>query len=223
MFDIIVFAIIAAFVVSRLFKVLGDTKYDRDQSEETKKFYEEYRNEMASDISAKKEIMQQINIASAYEASLDQNDRNLFEAIRKYRPTFTADEFIDGAKEAFEMILKAFSEHNREQLSYLLSMDVYSDFLTEIERREAAGQVHQVTLVALDSAEIQSTELEKGVASIVVKFVSEQIHLIKDAKTKELLSGNPSKVTKVEDVWTFSKSIKSKDNVWKLVGTGGNE
>lgn len=223
MIDIIIFALIAAFVVSRLFKVLGDTKYDREQSEETKKFYEEFKNDMQNDINSKKQIIQQIDIASAYEASLDAKHRNVFEENRKYHPTFTADEFLEGAKSAFEMILKAFSSHDKEALKFLLSNDVYEDFAAEIDRREQAGQIHEVTLVALDKADIVSATLEKSVANIEVKFSSEQINLIKDAKTKELLSGNPSKVVSIDDVWTFSKNIKSKDNVWKVIATGGDE
>ena len=223
MIDIIIFALIAAFVVSRLFKVLGDTKYDREQSEETKKFYEEFRNDMQNDISSKKQIIQQIDIASAYEASLDANHRHVFEENRKYHPTFTADEFLEGAKSAFEMILKAFSSHDKETLQYLLSNDVYEDFAAEIDRREQAGQTHEVTLVALDDVQIVNATLEKSIATVEVQFVSEQVNLIKDLKTKELLSGNPSKVVSIEDVWTFSKNIKSKDNVWKVIATGADE
>lgn len=223
MIDIIIFALLAAFIISRLFKVLGDTKYDNEESKETKKFHDEYKNDMGNDIGAKKEIMQQIDIASAYEASLSQENRNVFERIRKYKPTFTADEFIDGAKSAFEMVLKAFAEHDKESLKFLLSEDVYKDFESEIDRRIDAGQIHSVTLVALDSAEVLSAELENNIVIIVVKFVSEQIHLIKDAKTDDILSGNASKVQKIEDIWSFSKSLKSKDNAWKLIGTGIDE
>ena len=123
----------------------------------------------------------------------------------------------------FEKIVKAFSEHDKESLKFLLSEDVYNDFDAEIERRISSGQRHEVTIVSVNPGEIVSATSENGIASVSIKFISEQILLIKDVNTKELLSGNPSKIVRVEDIWTFSKVIKSKDNIWKLVGTGGNE
>ena len=221
MLDIIFFAIIAAFIISRLFKALGDTQHNRDGSEEKETFFQGFA--AANETDLRKEIIQQIDIASALEASLPEEQRRVFEQLREQDITFTADKFIQGSKAAFEMIIKAFSDHDKEILENLLAKDVYVDFETEIDRRIASNQRYEVTVVGVKSCDIQHVEIEKGNANITVKITSEQISLVKGLSDGALLSGNPSKINVVTDVWTFSKSIKSKSKMWQLVSTDAGE
>ena len=121
------------------------------------------------------------------------------------------------------MIIKAFSDHDKEILENLLAKDVYADFETEIDRRIASNQRYEVTVVGVKSCDIQHADIEKGNANITVKITSEQISLVKGLSDGALLSGNPSKINVVTDVWTFSKSIKSKSKMWQLVSTDAGE
>jgi predicted lipid-binding transport protein (Tim44 family) len=221
MLDIIFFAIIAAFIISRLFKALGDTQHNRDESEEKETFFQGFA--AANETDLRKEIIQQIDIASALEASLPEEQRHVFEQLREQDITFTADKFVQGSKAAFEMIIKAFSDHDKEILENLLAKDVYADFETEIDRRIASNQRYEVTVVGVKSCDIQHAEIEKGNANITVKITSEQISLVKGLSDGALLSGNPSKISVVTDVWTFSKGIKSKSKMWQLVSTDAGE
>ncbi len=222
MLDIIFFAIIAAFIISRLFKALGDVQYDSENREESDTIFKDF---VAANNEAdlRKEIIQQIDIASALEAGLPENQRQVFEQIREYDITFTADQFVAGARAAFEMIIKAFSEHDKEMLRTLLSEEVYGDFEKEVERRIASNQKHEITVVAVKSCEILDAEIEKNLANISVKIVSEQISVIKSLNDDQLVGGNPSKINIVSDVWTFSKNIKSKSKMWQLVSTDASE
>jgi predicted lipid-binding transport protein (Tim44 family) len=221
MLDIIIFAVITAFIISRLFKALGDTQYDREDREEgemNRPLFEDMMDDEDS-LDTKKELLQQIDIASAMEAALPPAQREVFESLRKYNPTFTADEFVDGAKKAFEMILVAFSKHDKTTLEHLLSSDVYKDFASEIDKRIKAKEKHETTIVAIESTEIVDAEIEKNTAYLSVKIKSEQIHVVKDLEKGDVKSGNASKIKIIEDVWTFSKNIKSKDKIWLLEST----
>ncbi len=221
MLDIIFFAIIAAFIISRLFKILGDTQYekeDRPQNQDVEtSIFRGFGVENEDDL--RKEIIQQIDMMSALEASLPEDQRKVFEQLRESDVTFTADKFVEGAKAAFEMIVKALSDGDKETLSRLLDPEVYEDFAKEIDRRTEANQKHEVTIVAMKSCDITDADIEKGKANIAVKIVSEQINLVKAISDGVLLGGNPSKINIVTDVWMFSKPFNSKNKMWQLVST----
>lgn len=218
--DIIIFALLAAFVISRLFKVLGDTNYDNDVSNEKKKHYEEIRKSMQKEYEdSRKEMIKEIDMFSGVEAELNQADRDIFDKIRKVKPTFTADEFLDGARSAFEVIISALSKHDKDTLKALLDKEIYGEFEKEIKRREVSNQRYETTLVSLDNAKIESVHEDNGDVLIDVLFSSEQINLVRDFKTNEIIGGDAASVKKLSDLWTFKKSIKSKDNLWQLVET----
>ncbi len=221
MLDIIFFAIIAAFIISRLFKVLGDTQYDQERNEESELAFKDFMAENETDI--RKQIIQQIDIASALEASLPENQRQVFEKIRINDVTFTADQFVVGAKAAFEMIIKAFSEQDKEVLENLLSAEVYEDFKKEIDRLIASNQKKEVAVVAVKSCDIINAELEKNNALVTVKIISEQISVMKSLSDNQLIGGNPSRINVVTDIWTFAKNINNKNKMWQLVSTDAGE
>ena len=68
------------------------------------------------------------------------------------------------------------------------------------------------------SAEIKKHENKKGFLEVSVSFVSEIISCVKD-KDNKILSGDPKKIKKVFDTWTFSKEVNSKNPNWLLVST----
>jgi len=53
---------------------------------------------------------------------------------------------------------------------------------------------------------------------VTVEFVSEIISCIKDKENK-IVSGDPKKVKKVNDVWKFSKDSRSANPNWLLIDT----
>ena len=68
-----------------------------------------------------------------------------------------------------------------------------------------------------ENAEINSD----GMAKIVVKFVTEQINLLKNS-AGEIVEGDENFVQKITDVWTFEKDINSASKIWLLVSTKKN-
>ena len=55
-------------------------------------------------------------------------------------------------------------------------------------------------------------------ASVTVRFVSEQINVLRGAEG-QIIDGNPNEVQKVVDLWTFRRDTKSGDPNWLLIKT----
>ena len=60
--------------------------------------------------------------------------------------------------------------------------------------------------------------MEGSLARITVKFVSEQVHAIRN-KNGDITDGDPNIVTEAVDFWTFSHDMKITNPNWLLVAT----
>lgn len=138
--------------------------------------------------------------------------------LRIADPAFDEEKFLEGAHIAFEMAVEAFAAGDKAQLEALLADDVFAQFAEEIDRRAAAGEVHETTLVSFAETEILSARAEDGLAAVTVRFVTEQVNLVRDAE-KEIVSGDERTVRKITDVWTFARDTRSEDLNWRLVET----
>lgn len=140
------------------------------------------------------------------------------DAIARADDSFAADQFIAGARMAYEMIVGAFAAGDRKALKSLLSKEVYEGFEAAIRDRETRGETVESQFVSLDHADIDAAELRGNVAHITVRFASQLITATRD-KDGNVVDGNPDKVIEVTDVWTFARDANSRDPNWKLVAT----
>ena len=53
------------------------------------------------------------------------------------------------------------------------------------------------------------------IALICVKFSSEQVQVVKDLKGK-IVEGDNNQILSIDEKWSFSKNLKSKDPNWTL-------
>ena len=141
-----------------------------------------------------------------------------FAAIAAADPGFNPDEFVSGARMAFEMILGAYAAGDSDTLKPLLGPDVFANFDRSIREREAAGQTMEETLVSIQSVEAIEAELAGSEAQITVKLVSEQVHALFDADGK-VIEGDENKVITVTDFWTFVRDTRARDLNWALAAT----
>ncbi len=128
------------------------------------------------------------------------------------------NDFLKGAEIAYENIVVSFSTGNLSGVKQILSKKVYDQFETAIKDRKFNGQISETTFIGINSAEIKNHQSNKGFLEVTVDFASEIISCIKDKENK-IISGDPKKVKKVYDTWTFSKEISSNNPNWLLVGT----
>jgi len=133
-------------------------------------------------------------------------------------PSFDPNQFLDGAKTAYEMIVMSFAEGDEASLKNLLSAEVFEGFENAIRERETRGEKVESNLVGINKADIIESDVKKNTAYVTVKFVSELISVTRDAEG-EVVEGDPKKVREVTDIWTFARDISSKNPNWKLVAT----
>jgi predicted lipid-binding transport protein (Tim44 family) len=139
-------------------------------------------------------------------------------AIVKSDPSFDPEQFLEGAKSAYEMIVMAFAGGNKRSLRQLLGEDVYDGFIGAIDEREERGETVDSSFIGIDKADIIEAERKRKSAQVTVKFVSQLITATTDKKGK-VIDGDPKKVREVTDIWTFARDITSRDPNWKLVAT----
>ncbi|MBO6758040.1 MAG: Tim44 domain-containing protein [Roseibium sp.] len=136
--------------------------------------------------------------------------------------SFEPQEFLQGARAAYEMIVMAFAEGDRKSLKQLLSKEVYEGFVSAIDDRERRDETIDSTFVGIDKAEIVEAALKGTVAQVTVKVQSQLISATRD-KDGAVVEGDPNKVSEVVDIWTFARDTSSRDPNWRLVATESAE
>jgi predicted lipid-binding transport protein (Tim44 family) len=211
MLDLIILAIIAFMIGSKLFKMLGKTDDDLPRRSDNSDVFAKHSKPKVDKFKA------EIDIVSAAEAALPQTVRDTFDKIRKIDPSFSVDRFYTGAKAAFNMIINAFVTNDKDTLKHLLSSEVYKSFIHSIDARIAQKQTLERSILGINSMEVTEASISGAVATITVHITSDQISILKD-HLGNALDGNKDMIIVVNDLWTFSRNLQ-KDNVWLLVGT----
>ena len=106
--------------------------------------------------------------------------------------------FINGAKIAYENIITSFSVGNLSSVKNLLDKKIYDQFQDALKERSKNGQVSEMTFIGINSAEIKNHENKNGFLEVTVDFISEIISCVKNKESK-IISGDPKKVKKVYD------------------------
>jgi predicted lipid-binding transport protein (Tim44 family) len=148
--------------------------------------------------------------------------RNGLLEIAKRDPAFDPEAFVQGARQAYEMIVTAFAEGNRKLLKGLLSKEVYDGFSRAMSEREDRGEQIDQSFVGINKADILESDVKSGIASITVRFVSQLISATRD-RAGAIITGDPQRIKEVTDIWTFSREISTKQALanpnWWLVET----
>lgn len=139
-------------------------------------------------------------------------------ALKMADPSFDTARFLTGATQAFEMIVAAYAKHDTDTLKPLLSPEVYARFATAIQEREERGETLETELVALKPAKLEAVEMQGSRALVSVRFQSEQVNVVKNAKG-EPIEGDKDHVDSITDIWTFARDTRSRDPNWTLVAT----
>ena len=142
--------------------------------------------------------------------------------VRAVYPGFDAAEFLSGAKAAYEMIVEAFASNNLSTVKPYIAPSVYKAFETAVSSRLAARQTSELQFVGIEKADVVSAKVTGTSIQIIVTFFSDQIRVLRD-EAGEVIEGDPNRIDRVRDSWTFSRSTTSIDPNWQLVATGGME
>ena len=203
--DILIFAVIAIFLIFRLRSILG-----------TKDGFEKSENRIQTESPSDNVINFKSKSSNAELAPL--NGSGLKE-LRKLDPEFKDEEFLSGAKAAFPLILKSFSDGDLGSLRRYVGFDLYEEFSNAIHQRDAAGEKLKIDIEKINDIQLLDAEVSDGVASVTVKYNSVQTRILNDANDVEIVDDSMSSES-IEDIWIFERDIRSKDPNWKLVETG---
>ena len=152
-FDIIIFAVIAVFIIYRLRSVLGK-RTGFQQKPKDQRFEKQ------------KSPKQEIKIPQ-----LNEREQKL-EAVYKEVSSFDHKLFLEGAKKAFEIIITAFNKGDKSTLKGLVSKDVFNAFEKAINEGSNNPNSQFYSLI-IDG--IEDAKVENGKIIISVNFISEQI------------------------------------------------
>ena len=206
--DILIFAVIAIFLIFRLRSILG-----------TKDGFEKPQKKMHTE--SKKDNVINFKTKSSDNIHEALNGSGLKD-LRKLDTSFKDEEFLNGAKAAFPLILNSFSEGDLGNLRRYVGFDLYEEFATAIHQRDEAGEKLKINIEKVNDIQMLDAEISDGIASITVKFDTIQTRILTDSKDVEIEDDSFSS-EQIEDIWIFERDINSKDPNWKLVETGTTE
>ena len=211
--EIVILAMIAAFLGLRLYSVLG-RRAEREEEPVPTRFDQPDSSGMPRQASIQPPSAQhpfRPREIPGVSVVVEDGLRAIASADRR----FDLLAFIEGAKSAYAMILEAFWRGDKEQLKELCDTDVYNGFAAAIDEREKAGETLDNRLVRIEEAILTSASLEGRVARIVVSFAADIATVTRD-KDGNVIAGSLDDAVESRDIWTFSRNVTSAEPDWLL-------
>ena len=131
-------------------------------------------------------------------------------ALKARDARFDAEHFLQGARTAYETIVRAFAAGDREALSRLVAPEVMRAFDQELDAREAEGRTEAVEFRQAPRADIDKASLNGDRAAIRTRFLAE---FRSRAKGPE---GEAVDDRRTAELWTFERDLTSADPNWTL-------
>ena len=131
---------------------------------------------------------------------------------------FEPNGFMQGARAAYEMIVKAFAAGDRAALKPLLAKDVYDGFDAAVAAREERGEKNETTFVSTEKSLVHDAQLRGRTAQVTIRFQSKMITVTR-GRDGTVTDGSPDQVADVFDLWTFAREVDARDPNWRLVAT----
>ena len=200
--DIIIFAIIAIFLVYRLKSILGQNSDGNEQNNKIDIGEKDFNN-----------VVKLGNKQSDRSKTKTQKD-----TIYKDDPTFNEKDFLTGAQKFFEIVIDCFVKGDLKNIEMYIDDKLIKNFQLVIDDRLQEKESLQIDIIKMISIQIKDVKKLKNFLRVSVLFESEQIKVLKDKKNK-IIDGDQEKSILVKDLWTFEKKIKSEDLNWILVET----
>lgn len=207
--EIVILAMIAAFLGLRLYSVLG-----RRAEHEEEPIQGRIDPPLAPRAPAAQTGARLAPPQRDFAGSLPVAERALREIAAADR-RFDILSFLEGAKGAYRMILEAFWRGDKEELAQLCDKDVYDQFAAAIDARVAAGETLDNRLVRIEDAVISSASFDAPMARVTVRFTADIAAVTRNAEGV-VIAGSLNDAVEAQDLWTFSRNVRSTDPDWLL-------
>ena len=199
-FDILIFGVIAVFLILRLKNILG-TKTDANNQ----------------DINNRETSKNFSNIVPFKDKNENGNLKDI-KKILKVDPQFQVEDFLSGSKTFFKMVLESFANGNVDNIEPYLKSSVLKSFKIAINERIKEKETEIIELNSIKKNEIRSVSLTKTSIKISVFFETLQIRALMN-KDSKVIDGDKDNEILVKDEWVFERKINSDNPNWVLVET----
>jgi len=238
--EIVLYALVAAFLVHRLRSILGTRHGDERQrpnpfssSSGRSSAEEEREQEKSFEVQAEEAYEQalrevtepkkpEMDMAQIIDDGLIKKDSGLEQALGEITAAdagFDVYGFAEGARAAFDIILEAYADGDLETLETLLSRNLFEDFEKAIRQREKDGLSLEMDVKDILSIQIVDARLAGTMVYITVDYEVEEKQILRDAKGKIIKGKKGEKFQKMHDIWTFARDTRSVDPAWMLIET----
>ena len=198
--DILIFGVIAIFLIFRLKNILGTKTDFEDNGLKEKKQPKQYSNIVSLKTSKNNSVNEEID------------------KIIKVDSNFDMVNFLDGSKTFFEMVLKSFVSGNLDNVKDFIKPSVLKSFKGAIDDRNKENETLIIDLISVEKNKIVSSVITKSSIKINVVFETLQITALMD-KNDKIIDGDTDKEILVKDEWIFEKKIKDQNPNWTLIET----
>lgn len=199
-FQIIFFAVVAAVVLFQLYNVLGK-RIGRQPQEDAR--------------------AQPAPVEGAPQRpALDAGTLAAIASLKARDPAFDPTKFLEGARQAYETIVRGYASGDRAALKPLLAPNVMASFETGIAARETRAETEQVEFLHPPRADLESAVAEGDRAVARVRFLAEIRSRILNAPSEEnggVETGEPRiEERRTAENWTFERTLGAADPNWVL-------
>ena len=210
--DLILFGMIAAFLVLRLKSILGKrTGYERPPQPVQPREVAATPPPPAREAAPAQPVQDTRRTVPEPVSAFGQTLAKMQTIDRAFTPAG----FLDGAEKAFQIIVRAFAAGDRASLRPLLGQETWNAFDMAISEREKSGSTHVTDVRAIHAVSIETAELRGTVASIAVRIVSDQVNMTHNQAG--LVTTGTDAVTEMTDLWTFERDLAQQNPIWHLV------
>ena len=211
--EIVILAMIAAFLGLRLYAVLG--RRAEHEEEPIQGRFEAKPGAApapkALDGTPARPATPQPRLIPGVTPAIERGLREIAAADRR----FDLLAFVEGAKGAYRMVLEAFWRGDKEELGQMCDRDVFDGFAGAVDARLAAGETLDNRLIRIEEATVVAASYAAPVARIAVRFTADIAAVTRDADGK-MIAGSLDDAIEARDLWTFSRDVTSADPDWLL-------
>jgi predicted lipid-binding transport protein (Tim44 family) len=200
--EIVLLAMLAAFIGLRLVSVLGKrTGHERANPERAgaDAFVPVVPKAITQSLRTSPKAAGAVIVPNGTDGTLAPALQSIVDAD----PEFNPERFVAGARSAYGMVLEAFWASDARALEGLVSDEIHENFATAIGERDGSRLAN--SLDGIDSAAITNAEMIGQMSEVTVRF-----------NARVTIAGVP---TTTVDVWTFSRHIGSREPAWLLIAT----
>jgi|SRR5437016_3783537 len=213
---ILLLAMVAGIILFRLYTVLGRrTGNEREPQDRLRRIEAGAPQAAASDSAL---ALPDRTAATSQQQDEQDSVARVLTDVKLADRGFETSHFLEGAREAYRLIVTAFAAHDRDALRPLLNDEVYAAFDAGMRGHEERKETVNYTLIGFSDVRIVHAELKGRIAEVSVRFAAQFVSSTTDSNGA-IVEGDTKAVRDVIEVWTFDRDTRSSDPNWILVAT----